>query len=482
MQKSQNKTLLLFFGFILFAQTGFAACNLYPDLEKKISNSDPNRLACLDAAHFLLPRPEPKTEEQLIAGPISDEPLIKTNETVYCRYVYKYQNGSSNKFRCYHTDSKNVLINEKGQLVPEAASVADMQVGTKLEEDVMIDHDGKPITVTAKDGSQKLVRADVLKVRYKYSIADQKTQSPAMEWRHREAFTSTVASRLAWVMGLPSEYYYPTKEVVCLGCDKDPWKNSVNPQPEPVNETNIFPFASIERKFDGKRIIKAFTSDPKLGKTFTNVPWTWYEYLLNFKNLTPEQQHELQVVVLFINLMHTFEERGGQHVLLCEKAYLSEDKKSCSQPLAGTHDLGSAFGNRASSFAKNGDHPRGDYEAYKVLNMFRDNQCTLGAQPGRPADIKGDGILKKVSDAALKDFLSRMELVSKKDLMTILKIANFQDVDLPFKASVGKKTGLKDSELDEKTLELWADLIYSKMEQYKNVQCPSEAVIVNDYD
>ncbi len=114
--------------------------------------------------------------------------------------------------------------------------------------------------------------------------------------------------------------------------------------------------------------------------------------------------------------------------------------------------------------------------------MFRDNSCTLGAKPGRPAEIKGDGILKKVSEAARKDFVSRMDLVSKKDLMTILKIANFHDVDLPFKASVSKKTDLKDEELNEKVLELWADLIYSKMDQYRNVQCPSEAVIVNDYD
>lgn len=473
MKLSRWLIMVLLSGFV--AQTSFAACEFFPDLEKPISNSDPNRIACLREAKFLLPMPTKKTQEEIINGPESEEAAIAPHSRIYCRYFYRFQNGSSNKFRCLRTDDKNILMSEKGELYPEAVGTRDYTIAGKVEENILVRADGSMITKVNKKGEVKPVTADVLKVRFKVSQEGLKNQTELNEWRHREAYTSSVATRLAWMMGFPSEDYYPVKEVVCFGCDSDPWKNGLQPQLVPVAKTNIFPGASIERKFAGKRIIKAYTSDPKLGKQFVNTPWRWDEYITNFKKLSSQQQHEIQVLALFINLVHTVEERGSQHVLLCENENVikssSGDKKICTAPIAGTHDLGSAFGNRDPKFVKNKNHPRGDYASYRALNMFLDNNCTLSAQPGKgpKKDLPG---LKTVSEQARRDFVARLDLVSRQDLLLILQTSNFSDVDMPFKNSVAKQTGLKGDALNAKVIEMWADLIFSKMNQFRTMQCP----------
>jgi len=364
-------------------------------------------------------------------------------------------------------------------LFPEAVAIKDVVIAGKLEEDVLVRKDGSVVTFTNKKGEVKPAIADVLKVRFKISQEGMKNQSESNEWRHREAYTSTVATRLAWMMGFPSENYYPVNDVVCFGCDTDPWKNGLEPQLVPVNKTNVFPGASVERKFDGKRIMKAFTSNPKLGKQFVNTPWRWDEYITNFKKLSVQQQHEIQVLALFINLVHTVEERGSQHVLLCEEANIvktADGKKLCNAPIAGTHDLGSAFGNRDLKWVKNKNHPRGDYAAYKALSMFADNNCTLTAQPGKGPnkDLAG---LKTVTEQARRDFVARLDLVSRQDLSMILQVSNFYDVDMPFKKLVEKQTGLIGDALNSKVNELWVDLIYSKMDQFRKMQCSNNAPI-----
>lgn len=470
MKLSRTLTSLLFTTFL--AQASFATCEIFADLEKPISDKDSNRIACLREAHFLMPVPAKKTQEEIIRGAESDEAAIDPQGRTYCRYFYRYQNGSSNKFRCARTNESNVLVSEKGVPVPEAVAVKDAMYAGKLEEDVLVRADGSVITQTNKKGEVKPVSADVLKVRFKVSLEGMKSQTELNEWRHREAYTSTVATRLAWMMGFPSENYYPAKEVVCFGCDTDPWKNGLEPQLVPVAKTNVFPGAAIERKFEGKRIMKAFTSNPKLGKQFVNTAWRWDEYISNFSKLTAQQQHEIQVLALFINLVHTVEERGSQHVMLCENQNVIKtgEKKVCTAPIAGTHDLGSAFGNRDLKFVKNKNHPRGDYAAYRALNMFLDNKCTLATQPGKgpKKDLPG---LTTVTEKARRDFVARLDLVTRQDLMTILTVANFQDVDMPFKNSVAKQTGLKGDALNMKVNELWADLIYSKMDQFRKMQC-----------
>lgn len=469
MKVSQFVTVILMAG-MLNTEVSLAACEFFPDLEKPISNNDPNRINCLKEARFLLPKPTKKTTEEIKAGVKTKEAEINPGSAVYCRYFYRYQNGSSNKFRCIRTDDNNVIVSEKGLAVPEAAKID--------ANDVMLRTDGSPIMYVNKKGESKPMKADVLKVRFKVSIEGMKNQTQLNEWRHREAYTSSVATRLAWIMGFPSENYYPVNKVVCFGCDVDPWRDGLEPQLVPVNKTNIFPGASIERKFEGERIIKAYTSNPKAGKVFANTPWRWDEYITNIKKLTAQQQHEIQVLALFINLVHTVEERGSQHVLLCQDDDVIKDKltkkETCRAPIAGTHDLGSAFGNRDPKFVKNKNHPRGDYAAYKALNMFLDNNCTLAAQPGKGPNKNLPG-LKTVTEAARREFVERLDLVSRQDLLTILQISNFQDVDQPFKRQVEKQSGLKGDDLNYKVNELWADLIYSKMDQFRNAQCSSNS-------
>ena len=485
-----NKTILItVFSSLLLSQVSFAACEFFPDMEKQILNTNPNRINCIKEAKFILPKPVKKTTEEIISGPKVDESEIKADSTIHCRYFYRYQNGASNKFRCVRTNEKNQMMSEKGDVVPDAVGISNMTVDGKLEEDVMLKADKSVITYVSKKGETKPMIADVLKVRFKSSIEGLKTMSELTEWRHREAYTSSAASRLAWMMGFPSENYYPVKEVVCFGCDTDPWKDGLNPQKTVANKTNICPGASIERNFNGKRIMKAYTSNPALGKTFANAPWRWDEYINGLYNsisqktekpiLTEQQKHELQMLVLFINLVHTVEERGSQHVMLCEDKDVTKDqngKKVCLAPIAGTHDLGSAFGNRDSKFVKKGNHPRGDFMSYKALNMFLDNKCTLAAQPGRGPE-KNLKPLTTVSEAARKEFVERLDLVSREDLMAVLKVSHFEDMDMIFKRGVAKEFNLKDDALNQKVLQLWTDLIYSKMDQFRKAQCANQSPI-----
>ena len=102
MKLSRVLTSLLFTTFL--AQSVFATCEIFADLEKPISDKDPNRLACLREAHFLMSAPAKKTQEEIIRGAESDELPIDPQGRTYCRYFYRYQNCSSNKFRFARTN------------------------------------------------------------------------------------------------------------------------------------------------------------------------------------------------------------------------------------------------------------------------------------------------------------------------------------------------------------------------------------------
>ena len=147
-----NKTLLItVFSSLLLGQTSFAACEFFPDMEKQILNTNPNRINCIKEAKFILPKPAKKTTEEIVNGPKADESEIKADSTVHCRYFYRYQNGASNKFRCVRTNEKNQMISEKGEIVVDAVNIASVTIDGKLEEDVIAasENDNAKSTVTA---------------------------------------------------------------------------------------------------------------------------------------------------------------------------------------------------------------------------------------------------------------------------------------------------------------------------------------------
>jgi len=434
---------------LCFSEVSLAICKIPDDLEKPINSSQ--RLECLKNSHFLQSEQSNISLESAIQGPdLKDETTFDYREQVYCRYFYRYQNGSSNKFRCYRTNEKNQLMNEKGDVVSQAVSVG--VFGTD-QEDLLLDSQGKAI-LTAKG---KAMKADVLKVRFQDGSK-----------RHRENYASTVASRIAWIMGFPAENYYSVKNVHCFGCEKNPWNEGLKPQlnNNPKVE-NDFAYSAIERKNEAKRVIKAFVPQ---NKKFETAPWKWEEYMQYWTNLSSEQKLGIQVLGLFANFLQTVENRGSQHVLLCEKEYYNKENKTCEKTLAGTHDLGSAFGNRDMKWLdqQTKNHPRADFDSYNDVKIFKSGTCDLVSVPGGP-----NGKLTKVNEEARLEFVRRANLLNHSMIKEILRSAYFQYADLIKREQIKKKEKINDDQvLNERMLDLWTTAIESKLDAIRKAQCP----------
>lgn len=434
--------ILLFHLFCVNFNTHAATqCIVPTDLEKPVS--DQFRLACLKNSYFLQ---EPRfnvSVAQALQGPELDEVTFNSQETVHCRYFYRYQNGASNKFRCYRTNNLNQLMNDKGEVVPEAVSVG--QHNTELE-DILLSATGQVI-LSAKG---KPLKADVLKVRFQDGSK-----------RHRENFASAASTRISWILGIPTEHYYSVAQVKCFGCEKNPWNEGKNPQKEyKPNMVNSFFYASIERKNEAKRVIKAYV-DPQ--NKFTITPWKWSEFVDNFKILSEPQKLELQVLALYAQFFQVVENRGSQHVLLCEKQYYNKETRECVKSMPAIHDIGAAFGNRDTQWVdkETKNHPRADFKAYQAAVMLKPS-CELPSVPGG---------LTRVNEAARLEFVKRLSLLNYDVVKAILENSYFQYADLIFYKEVSQKTGLSGEALNQKVLDLWTQVIMKKVADFSRMTC-----------
>ena len=259
----------------------------------------------------------PLTVADIHKGPFA-KVTFNEKDVVHCRYYHKEQGGGSTKFRCYRTDAENRLLNKEGKVVAGAVSVG--APGSDNEEK-LLDSAGRVI----RDAAGKDEEADEMKVRY----------SDGTE-RNRENHTSVAAGRILWALGIATERFYSTREVVCFGCAKDPFTQSspaVDGSGKPAQ--NTFPFAAIERKFDGEKIGEAAQS------------WSWAELAGLYPTLTETRRLEFEALLLASNLVHVVGYSSAQHSLRCgDKA---EEGEPCGMPIAVLHDVGAAFGNRDRS-------------------------------------------------------------------------------------------------------------------------------------
>lgn len=426
---------ILFLVSFLFSLSLYAGNCIVPQsiegpLDKKL------KLNCLPNAYFLKPAIQDLSIENILRGPSIKEITFKSADTVYCRYFYRPQNGSSNKFRCYRTNEKNEFYNDKGILIPEAKSV-----GTQGElEEVLLNAQGEAI-LNAKGKQQK---ADILKVRFQNGSN-----------RHRENFASTLASRLSWIMGVPMENYYSVSKITCFGCEKNPWNEGKAPQKiyKPGIQ-NDFMYASIERKYEAKRIMKP-------SEKYQNVPWNWSEFGANIGSLTQKQRVEFEVLALVANFLQVMEHRGSQHVVLCEDEYYDKTTRICSQALAAIHDMGSAFGNRVYIDPASNNHPRADFRGYEKVVMFK--KCEMGYNKTG---------LTNFLPASFVEFNARLKLINADIVKALLKEAYFQYADLPFRAEIKKANPkLTEEQLNELIIQKWTDLIMKKVQENLNVNC-----------
>lgn len=446
---SVSKYITLFCA-VVVASNSLAICHIPDDLEKPLDKS--NKQNCINEAIFLLPTPKLSSAE-IIAGPTLKTTSFNYQQTVYCRYFYRFQNGSSNKFRCYRTDNNNQLLSSKGEVISGAKKVI-----TENEEDdgVLADANGQPL-LTAEG---KKIKPDILKVRFQDA-------DPISARRNREAYASTVATRMAWAMGIPSEINYPTKAVVCFGCQANPWQKG-KAQLQPVNETNTFNYAAIERKFDGKRVLKSYDSPDK---KIQNTPWKWTDYVQNWGRLNSQQKLDYQVLALFANFLQIVEERGSQHMMVCEKENVTNDKV-CTKPISAIHDMGAAFGNRDRSLIdpETKNHPRGDLTTYKLVHVFNDSRCSLNLPAGG---------LKNISETARQEFVARAQSLNRETIKGLVTIAWMSKMDQPLRASLNKRSGFlglgkkkSEAQIDDLLVNQWTDTIIEKLEQIRSAHCP----------
>ena len=155
---------------VLFASLYFCLVNAAClDMEKGSSAKDlqANRMQCLNQARFLLPTVDANTvnseefRKQLIQPQNKNSNLVN-DSTVHCRFVYQKQNGDSAKFRCARTNEQNQFYSNKGDLVASAVGVF-----TDEDDAFLADQNGQKINdFSKKDGKEKFLKADILKVRY----------------------------------------------------------------------------------------------------------------------------------------------------------------------------------------------------------------------------------------------------------------------------------------------------------------------------
>ncbi|HEX4925823.1 MAG TPA: hypothetical protein VFV50_17145 [Bdellovibrionales bacterium] len=391
------------------------------------------RRACLSIGSFAAEPPQ-LSPADIVQGPPGKNDF-NSRAHVHCRFFAREQGGSSAKFRCYRTNENNVLFNNDGELRPEAARVG---VHGAADEDWLYDARGNLL----KNSKGKPEKADVLKVRY----------SDGTE-RNRENFTTAAAGRIMWALGFPSERFYPVAKVTCFGCGSHPFRDG---QTGPLNgRSSDFEFATIEKKYQGPRIMK------ERGNT---KAWKWSEATALVPARGRDIQTEYEELVLLANLFHIVEERGSQHVLVCDPGAVDKGTRECKKPYLMIHDVGAAFGARIPrrmSGAAKPNNPRGDYAAYKQVTVLSKN-CEL--------TLKAGG-LAHVSEAAREAFVRRLDRLTPQLLRSALEASNFSHVDKPFRARIAKSEKLSGAALDQHVLELWQKLIEEKFDQVRSARC-----------
>lgn len=430
-------------GFILITQIGFmtlawAEClnpkKISSARKKSMNSKRENQLACLREAHFLLPPPAGLYNDEKIAKEIvspSNKLGLKNGEDVHCRFVFEDQNGSSKKFRCALTTPEKVFVDDKGHPVPDAKDVK-----SEDGDDFLVDSKGNKIPETDKNGNReedKFVQPAILKVRY--------TDHGG---RNVENFSSTAASRILWLLGVPAHSNIMTSKVICEGCSSDPFSKQKEPIVGIVSE---FPFASIEIKFHGKRLYSP-----------TEQSWSWKDIndlKKKSQGLSEDQKLETEVFGLATQFLAYAGTSTMQNALVCSEFNKSSDealdKIYCNSVVAMTHDVGGSLGKRVVSFLARGDMPRADLDSYVKTPVFKSKCSYLQTD-------SSEGLPQGLSETGRLAFLDRAQAITSERLKAIFEASSMDRVK--------NKT-----EGDPKLIQRWVEAVQAKLSQIREARC-----------
>jgi hypothetical protein len=387
--------------------------------------------------------------DALRKGPPSSRPFA-SDEDVYCRLVPRPESGGSLKFRCLRTDSTNRLFDNDGELVPEAVNVD--------ENGSLLGRDGKPLL---KENG-KPIEGDELRV--KYFLGDEP------EARYREMFTETVVSHLFWALGIPVDRVYMPASVRCFGCSPDPFGQM---HPDSATTPQLFRFASVERRYDGKRI------NVDRGKWYLGIGGT-YGHAFSFGELaglaasgSTERRIETEVLAAALNIVGYNNLHAYQNELVCRKDKWDKESGVCEESVAYVQDVGGTLGGKRARIlpdvpkSEMKNHPRGDWPTYSQERVFKDaGRCRLFY------DIAGVEELSEAGRLAL-DRRIRNRL-GMRELLVIFEKANIHRMDSRVSRLAASRSGLPPGqELDRRVQYLWAEEVDKRLREILQARCPN---------
>jgi hypothetical protein len=417
--------------------------------ERSVEVTERSRRACVAMASVVEPELPALSVNALRAGPPSERPF-RSDEVVHCRLVPRPEGlGGSLKFRCMRTDSENRLFDDDGELV-EDAHAFDGDGG-------LVDARGRPIL--KENGKQR--EGDELRVKY--------FVGPEPEARNREMFTETVVSHLFWALGIPVDRVYMPSSVRCFGCSPNPFGQT---NPDSAKSPQVFRFASVERRYDGKQInVERRRGWMGLGGGYGHG-FAFGELEGLAASGSAQRRSEIEALATALNIVAYNSLSSYQNELVCRSGEWDKKTGVCTESVAYVQDVGGTLGGeKARSLpgvpdSEMKDHPRGDWPTFSQERVFRDaGQCRLFYE------IAG---VEEISEAGRLALDRRIRgRVGLEELLVIFEKANIHRMDSRVRQLVAARPGLSSgTELDRAVQRLWAEEIYRRFQEILQARCP----------
>lgn len=227
-----------------------------------------------------------------------------------------------------------------------------------------------------------------------------------------EVFAEVAASRLFWALGFFADSMYPVR-VTCLYCPKDPFKASTTEwrlgRPGNVG-TRVYEEATIERKFDGKKI-----EVPKF------EGWSWRELDSVADNSVGAPRAHIDALKLLAAFIQHVDSKPENQALLCADDAVKEDGKgneTCGRPVLVVKDLGSSFA--AASRIR---FPKMKLESWEGAPVWKDAKA---CQANLTSSIVGTLAHPLISEAGRAFLAERLSLLSDKQLHDLFTAARVE--------------------------------------------------------
>jgi hypothetical protein len=417
-----KKLVATFAAVTALSQVAQANCEV-PGEQGASQNQAQNIKSCMQNANYLVDAPDLTTEEanqELISPKIKNINLANGSE-IHCRYNYQKQSGASAKFRCALTNEQNQLFDSKGTLVPEAKTLK------TVGDDVFLADEKGNIINNAK--------ARIMKVRYHTGDS-----------RNVENYSSTAASRILWLLGVPAHTNIMTNKITCFGCDNHPFKQ-IALAADRKNRYVVTEFkdASIEVKFKGKRIYEPDQS-----------PWGWAD-LMNLSKtgaVDASKRVEIDVFALASQFLGYISNQSFQNAVVCTEVNKASPH-ICDKVVFMTHDVGAGLGKRYGSrggLFGTSSRPRGNLKEFEAAQVFATNTCNFMYQ-------SGDSVPTTVSKEGRDEFVRRAANLTEQNLIALYKASHISNLT----ASTPEAAAQNDIR--------WAKATLKKIEEIKNAPC-----------